>query len=530
MRSGVNIELALLTARLALALIFGVAGIAKLNDTAGTRRALTDFGLPEWFAGPLARVLPIVEITVAVALLPLASAWWGAVAAATLLLIFTAVMVINLARGHAPDCHCFGQLHSQPVSWAMCARNLALTALAGAVVISGNTGLSAAELLADMKAGEVFTLALAAAGVALLAATLLYLRKTINQQAALLTQVEAIKKAIAEGYHKPAPVERDEEDYDQPAPVERKDISAPAEGLPVSAMAPDFTLPVVGGGQVSLAGLLAEGQPVLLLFVSPSCAPCKSLLPQIKVWERDYSAQLTIALLSKGSTEEVQSKLTKYGARHLLLQGESDVAKDYQAVWTPAAVLVSREGKIASPVTYGDGEIRALVNHTVTTGASIAVNSIANGYIPQVTIGNSLFRVGEPAPRFALLNRQGKQIGLEALLGTPTLLVFWDAYCPHCQEMVEDLKRWEASPPHGAPKLVLVVSSPLEEMDNEFRSLILHDPGFEVAPLFGARGTPSAILIASDGRIGSSLATGVRNILALAGVRKVERAAVTSLQ
>jgi hypothetical protein len=88
--------------------------------------------------------------------------------------------------------------------------------------------------------------------------------------------------------------------------------------------------------------------------------------------------------------------------------------------------------------------------------------------------------------------------------------------------MSEDLVRWETNPPKGAPKLVLIASGKLEDLREEFRSLILLDPDFDVGPLFGSRSTPSAVLIDSDGRIASSLATGARNILALAGVRKVE--------
>jgi hypothetical protein len=53
----------------------------------------------------------------------------------------------------------------------------------------------------------------------------------------------------------------------------------------------------------------------------------------------------------------------------------------------------------------------------------------------------------------------------------------------------------------------------------DFRSLILLDEAFEVAPLYGSNSTPSAVLIDGAGRIASSLAIGGRNVLALAGAR-----------
>jgi thiol-disulfide isomerase/thioredoxin len=268
--------------------------------------------------------------------------------------------------------------------------------------------------------------------------------------------------------------------------------------------------------------LLAAGKSVLLLFVSPTCSPCKTLLPLLRVWERDYSAQLTIALLSKGTLEENQKRIAKYGASHLLLQGEADVGEAYQAKWTPAAVLISPAGKIASQVSYGDESIRALVAHTVTTLEVSASNG--NGHRPRITVGNSLFKVGEPAPRFSLPDLNGAAVYVEDLLGRDTLLLFWDPGCPYCQAMTEDLKRWEERSRPGVPRLVIVASgdvAAIKTKGQEFSSLVLSDPEFDLGPLFGTNSTPSAVLIDGEGRIASSLAKGEKNILALAGVRKV---------
>src|SRR2546430_4485796 len=102
----------LLAARLALAVVFVVAGLAKLLDRAGSRQALIGFGVPPGLAQPMAVVLPLAEVAVAIALVPLASAWWSAVAALVLLAAFVAAIGLNLARGRRPDCHCFGQLYS----------------------------------------------------------------------------------------------------------------------------------------------------------------------------------------------------------------------------------------------------------------------------------------------------------------------------------------------------------------------------------------------------------------------------------
>src|SRR5918992_6370794 len=115
-------ELALLTARLVLAGVFAVAGLAKLTDRPGSRQALMDFGVPARLAVPFGVLLPLAELAVAGALIATTTAWWGALGALTLLLLFVAGIGYNLARGRTPDCHCFGQFHSAPAGWVTLVR------------------------------------------------------------------------------------------------------------------------------------------------------------------------------------------------------------------------------------------------------------------------------------------------------------------------------------------------------------------------------------------------------------------------
>jgi uncharacterized membrane protein YphA (DoxX/SURF4 family) len=54
-------DIALLTARVLLASVFGVAGLAKLADGAGSRQALKEFGVPAKLAPPLSVLLPLAR-------------------------------------------------------------------------------------------------------------------------------------------------------------------------------------------------------------------------------------------------------------------------------------------------------------------------------------------------------------------------------------------------------------------------------------------------------------------------------------
>jgi len=136
--------LALLIARLLLAGVFVVAGLAKLGDLAGSRQAMRDFGVPALLAAPFGLLLPLAELAVAIALIPTVSAWWGALGALVLLLLFIVGIGYNLARGRQPECHCFGQLHSTPAGWPTLMRNLVLAIIASFIVGLGrvNAGLS----------------------------------------------------------------------------------------------------------------------------------------------------------------------------------------------------------------------------------------------------------------------------------------------------------------------------------------------------------------------------------------------------
>ena len=93
-------EIVLLLARVFLALVFGIAGIAKIADAQGSRRAVVAFGVPERFATPLAWGLPFAEILIALSLISLSTAWLGSIAGLALLLVFAAGIALTW-RAHA---------------------------------------------------------------------------------------------------------------------------------------------------------------------------------------------------------------------------------------------------------------------------------------------------------------------------------------------------------------------------------------------------------------------------------------------
>jgi len=109
-----------------LAATFAWAGAAKLGQRQATATGFADLGLARPAA--LARVVPCVELALAVALLAVPAA--GAAAALVLLGCFSAVLVRALRRGDEVRCACFGRAGGPPLSWVELARNGLLGGLA----------------------------------------------------------------------------------------------------------------------------------------------------------------------------------------------------------------------------------------------------------------------------------------------------------------------------------------------------------------------------------------------------------------
>src|SRR6266403_574106 len=350
--------LLLLFARLLLCAVFLVAGLAKLADLAGSRQAMRGFGVPDKLADFLGLLLPLAEIAVAVTLVVPLTAWWAAVAALALLLIFVAGIGYNLAQGRTPDCHCFGQLHSSPAGWSTLIRNLVLAGVAGLVVGFGRntSGPGVMEWLGTLTITQGFELLGGALVLVLLIGEGWLLLQMMTQQGRLLLRIEALETRLGQAPPQPG---------------------APAAGLAVGSPAPAFNLPGVHGETMTLEALRSLGKPLVLLFTDPGCGPCTALLPEIGKWQRDHAAKLQVALLGRGTAEVNRAKVTEPGVTDVLLQKDREVAQAYQAHGTPSAVVVRQDGTIGSPVAQGADAIRALITTTLNPSAAAPPTAVA---------------------------------------------------------------------------------------------------------------------------------------------------------
>jgi thiol-disulfide isomerase/thioredoxin len=330
--------------RALLAVVFLTAGVGKLLDLEGSRRAMRDFGAPERLAARAGPALPVAELAIGLALVLAPTARWAALAALLLLTAFIAGIGRALARGEQPDCHCFGQIHSAPAGRVTLARNVVLATCA-AVIVAYGSGPAFDTWISARSAWQLVAIAAVLCAVA----------------------------AVAYAWSVRRDVRRLRRDLETAGKVEALGRS----GLPVGYDAPVFALPDLRGRRIVLTDLLERGKPVLLMFMSPGCTPCVALMPRVRDWQQTLSERLTIAVLTAGTAAQ-NAVFEEHGLDYVLLQEQKEVADLFGVIATPSALFVSRDGKIASQRAESEFGIEPLVRLALRDGVAASLAGTAS--------------------------------------------------------------------------------------------------------------------------------------------------------
>lgn len=119
------------------------------------------------------------------------------------------------------------------------------------------------------------------------------------------------------------------------------------DGLAVGERAPDFAVAGLDGQSISLAGL--RGLPLLLVFGSANCNPCRQLIPDLNVFARERQDELRVLFLSRGEIEETRRFASEVDAQvPVATHPDSTLPDRYKARVTPFAFLIDGDGVIVA--------------------------------------------------------------------------------------------------------------------------------------------------------------------------------------
>jgi peroxiredoxin len=195
------------------------------------------------------------------------------------------------------------------------------------------------------------------------------------------------------------------------------DESLPTPATPTSAtpdlptgslagqIAPDFELPLAGGGRVRLSDL--RGRPVVVTFWATWCPVCQKEMPALQASYQRYQAQ-GLAVLGV-NVREGEAEVTAYAssvglAFPLLLDADGQTADLYQVNGIPTTLFIDAQGVVrerrVGPVSEADFD--ALVEPLLaaeTRTAAPCEKPLAAG--------------------FSLPDANGKTVSLDDYLGSP---------------------------------------------------------------------------------------------------------------
>ncbi len=120
------------------------------------------------------------------------------------------------------------------------------------------------------------------------------------------------------------------------------------QNLEVGQLAPELTLQTLSSTMLEIGGTNDSGKSQLILFISPDCPVCKTLLPAIKSAANAESKWIDLVLASDGHNQDHSGYVKQYGLENFPYVISEILGKTYGVAKLPYGVLIDEKGSIAS--------------------------------------------------------------------------------------------------------------------------------------------------------------------------------------
>jgi peroxiredoxin len=255
---------------------------------------------------------------------------------------------------------------------------------------------------------------------------------------------------------------------------------------------------------------IAGRKPVVILYWVPSVASSVDELKRFNEFAKG-AAKSPVVFLSAARAVDAQERndvervaATLKLSVPVLLDGNLTLAQEMKAQFLPNYFGLNAKGVVAFE------NLSSLVESTAQ-GKTLAAALTGAKDIPTLSaVPPRELRAGDMAPDFALPDMNGKPYRLADALksGKRALLIFWSAYCPHCQRELPRIQKFLDA--RKQPYEVLSVTRLTSEQDRTVTGAYLINNGItfpvlvdggSVISRYHVQGIPMWMVVDSNGRI-----------------------------
>jgi methylamine dehydrogenase accessory protein MauD len=139
------------------------------------------------------------------------------------------------------------------------------------------------------------------------------------------------------------------------------------DGLKVGKKAPDFSLPNIGGEQVTLSQF--GGKKVLLVFTQSECSSCHDIVPELERIHR--RGEHHVVVVNHGDVQSARTWMEEARMSFpVLVQEKLNVSLRYQVFATPFGFLIDEKGIIAAKGIVGHKDYLGYLLSHMSPGVS----------------------------------------------------------------------------------------------------------------------------------------------------------------